>query len=305
MESIGWKEWLTDPYENIKEEKAALLVQDYSWYDLDNGPYVIEFESEGMDRWSLQISSSGMEADKSLEVFLNDEKLNWTSPKTLDRTFSTWDGTHLRHGNHSLTFKAGPPASEPGAPIRQLCSVTMHEYAQEPDYHRDDTSFIGAFPVWNLGKKEKSYRPMDEFCLMRNMSSHSFCPVCLEGLWLSLLSRLTLIDSVNIDCKSTDAVLVSLKLLPLAQFRTTGLVDEGSEVYSIKWSRNGLHVKDLDEMTDTSLSLPPSADQIDKWQASVTFTTLKVRKSSEFLTAAHQFSLYRNLCSLPLFPTGM
>jgi hypothetical protein len=172
--NLGWKEWLTEP-NNVREEVATQLVQDYAWYDLAKGEYLIRFFSNGTaSSWRLQISASGVEAEGSLKIALDGKPLNWTTGGTLDRTFFTWEVNEpLTKGFHELTFVQGLPPST-GGPIRQLCSVGMHEYAGEPLF-RKNNEFIGAYPTWDINGR-KTYRPTNEGCLMRNMLRTNFCP---------------------------------------------------------------------------------------------------------------------------------
>jgi hypothetical protein len=174
LNSLGWKEWLTEPV--VREEVAAILIQDYSWYNLAKGEYILRFSSSGTaSSWKLQISVSGMEVNGALNIHLDGQQLNWTSAGSLDRTFYEWESqVGLSKGFHELVFEQALPLASPSSPIRQLCSVSMHEYAKDPLF-RKDNAFIGAYPTWDINGR-KSYRPTNEGCLMRNMLIPSFCP---------------------------------------------------------------------------------------------------------------------------------
>lgn len=67
---------------------------------------------------------------------------------------------------------------------------------------------------------------------MRNVVTPNFCKVCIEELWLSLLRRISIIESVEGGCTS-----FGINLLPLAQFRTNETLVETEESYEIVWSR--------------------------------------------------------------------
>ena len=161
-----------------------MRVQDYSWYDLANGPYKIKFQSNGrFQRWDLKLTASGVETEGSFEVYLDETPLNWTTSGLLDR--STYevcvifapnivhndinnDSTYQWHfnngglssGQHTLEFRQGYPPKSKTSPIRQLCSVTLHEYEDEPHYHFDN-NYYGAFPSYDINNR-KSYRPTHE-----------------------------------------------------------------------------------------------------------------------------------------------
>lgn len=85
---------------------------------------------------------------------------------------------------------------------------------------------------------------------MRSIYSPNYCDACLEGLWLSLLTPLSLIDNITqtsaggTDGGSTNA---SLALLPLAEFRTIPV--PRAEAYTIFWYGEDEDVV-LDEWTN-------------------------------------------------------
>jgi hypothetical protein len=98
---------------------------------------------------------------------------------------------------------------------------------------------------------ETSYRPTNEDCLMRAVTSPNFCKVCIEGLWLSLLSRVNFIDDVHEGCQwhSTESPnskghwkrTLEIHLVPLAQFRDDrdAASIKAAESYTITWSKGG------------------------------------------------------------------
>ncbi|KAJ3294773.1 hypothetical protein HK104_003313 [Borealophlyctis nickersoniae] len=274
--NLKWKHWLTD--QKVREEKSVIRVQDYAWYDLAKGSYRIKFSSDGQyERWFMQISASGVEIDGAMEVYLDGGRLKWHSNGNVDRGFHRWfvDSGGLTKGIHELEFRLGIPANET-APIRQLCSVTLHEYGGEKDF-RFDNNVISAYPVWSL-YHTKSYRPTNEGCLMRNMSSVSFCDVCQEGLWTSLLSRISLIDSLTATCTishndNTAVTALSLKVLPLAQFRPEEERMDGEE-YTVVWKHNGKRREEFDGKFD----LEVGHEGRGRWVAEVGFATKEVRK---------------------------
>ncbi|KAI8925350.1 IgA peptidase M64-domain-containing protein [Entophlyctis helioformis] len=249
LRNVPWKAWLTDPA-HVREERSVNRVEDYAWYDLAKGPYEVKFDSDGkFSRWLLKISSSGVEVDGSLQVFLDGKPLAWNTTGTLDRTFFEWksDTEGFTKGKHSLVFKQGfPPTAGGKAPIRQLCSITLHEFGDESQFKMDNT-VVGMYPTWSL-YGTKTYRPTNEGCLMRNMSSHSFCPVCKEGLWENLMTRISLIDDLVETCDTEKSELhLRLVPLPLAQFRAPGVAKVDGEKYHVVWRRDG---RVLDEFKD-------------------------------------------------------
>ncbi|KAI9345672.1 IgA peptidase M64-domain-containing protein, partial [Obelidium mucronatum] len=271
LKSLRWKKWLTigESGKGLKEERNAQRIQDYSWYDLEKGVYTLNFTSDGKyDRWYLRITASGVESPGSLQVFLDGVQLPWETRGILDRQFYDWSSSSssnssaggqggFKKGRHVLQFKQGFPKANASMPIRQLCSVTLHEYAKEGEYHFDP-DYVGAFPTYSLSGR-KSYRPTHESCLMRNMTSHKFCPVCKEGLFLQLLKTVSLIDAIETKCEST--LLTGAPAASRAKYRHTAKVDLlpfahlrqpiekriPGEKYSIQWFENGKLRQDLND----------------------------------------------------------
>ena len=68
---------------------------------------------------------------------------------------------------------------------------------------------------------------------MRTMNSVDFCDACIEGLWISLLRPLSLIDDITQTAQSDGSTNVTLELLPLAEFRE--IPRESEEDYTILW----------------------------------------------------------------------
>ncbi|KAK9708402.1 hypothetical protein K7432_009661 [Basidiobolus ranarum] len=276
LANLGWKHWVTG---DLKEQVAALVVQDYSWYNLAKGAYKINFTSKGgFKRWYLSITVSGAETDGSFEAYLDGKKLAWKSAGVLDRSFYNWieQNATLSSGNHVLEFRQGT-APGSGKPIRQLCSVSMYEYAGEPDFHWDN-QYINAYPTWS-DTKRKTYRPTNEFCLMRNMTSDSFCSVCKEGMWQQFLSKITLIDSLTATPSGSN-VNFKLSPIPLAQFRKQPL---SGEKYSVTWSQGGQVKAELNDKFEFSL---PATSAKGQWSATLKLTTLEVRKDTKNLLTA-------------------
>ncbi|KAJ3258554.1 hypothetical protein HK103_003514 [Boothiomyces macroporosus] len=283
LSNIPWQEWLTEPH-NIREETSAIRVQDYAWYDLANGDYEIKFYSGGkFDTWKMEISSSGVEVPDSLEVYFDGVRLPWETTGNLDRAFSAWEGKNLAKGQHTLTFKQGFPPSNSDSPIRQLCSVRLHEFAKEPEFHKSK-SFIGAYPTWDINGRV-SYRPTNDACLMRDMSRDTFCDVCVEGLWVNLLRQLSLIDNVIQSCENS--IKIQVATLPLAHFRSS--IKSFNESLSINWFDRD-H-QPLTQYKDQFTVEIPGEFYSDEWTVEVKFWSSQIRGSYKYLTSTKSFQI--------------
>ncbi|KAF9934386.1 hypothetical protein FBU30_002210 [Linnemannia zychae] len=304
IQNIKWKHWLTDAVP--REEKNVLRAQDYAWYDLKKGPYKVKFNSDGKwKRWNLKISHSGVDTDDSFEVYLDGKRLNWTSPGGYDRDFSEWSGDEgFTAGPHEIEFRQGAkydndPVDE-SRPIRQLCSVTMHEFMGEDQYRFDD-SIISAYPTYDLYGR-KTWRSNHEFCLMRNMASTHFCSICKEGLWHRLLNKASLLDEIQVYCQHEDedgdnkikSFDIEAKLIPLGQFRKDQSKRAEGEKYSLRWFRDRVHQSELDDQT--RIKVPVSDEGV--WELKTELVTSQVRKDPRgLLKASKVFVLAKHLCS--------
>jgi hypothetical protein len=103
------------------------------------------------------------------------------------------------------------------------------------------------------------------------MQSHHFCSVCKQGLWNSLMQRITLIDAVRQSCTG-GSISVAVDVLQLAQFRQLRLGGL-EEKYYISWSRKGVHVPEFDGLFNATL---PAAGE--SWTVVVKFETSQVRR---------------------------
>jgi hypothetical protein len=108
-------------------------------------------------------------------------------------------------------------------------------------------------------------------CLMRSMYSVDFCDACIEGLWMSLLGPLSLIDNVTQVAQPDGATNVTLELLPLAQFRD---VPNDRESYTIFWY--GADEEEvLEEWTNQTTAL--FGPGIAEFGVEVKFSTTQIR----------------------------
>ncbi|KAJ9057931.1 hypothetical protein DSO57_1017770 [Entomophthora muscae] len=331
IHDIPWRHWISG---KVHEEQNNLVFQKYPWYDLsEKGPYVVKFNTSGkFPRWYLQISTSGMAEKGSFRATLDGVELPWNPPGTLDRTFSTWfNDTHgLSRGSHQLQFEVKKDLPQ-GRIIHQLCNIELMEYSRERKFDWKDPAHVSAYPTYNY-QGQVSYRPTNEYCLMRNMTSAHFRPVCKEGLWLKFLERVSLLDEVDIrlvrfvglshasglipapdhrhlrfgdDLESLDVdssgvfagYLVQTKLLEVAPLPNSKVLEWSSahgskNKYKIHWYRNSRRIYALDGQTNF-LVYKASPLSVGVWEVVVTFTTPQVRKDPTHLLTAHEIFILK------------
>jgi hypothetical protein len=250
---------------------------------------------------------SGTESPGALKATLDGKALDWKAPGTLDRSFFTFDDftQGLSAGTHTLTFERGT-APAAGRPIRQLCSLTLLEYREESKFAFDN-SYVAAYPTWST-RGVKTFRPNNEYCLMRNMTSERFDPVCQEGVWYQFLARVSLIDEVDVD-QSGGSTSVSVKTIRLgaqrrdlkaqpssALERTNGPLPgsvrtereqiafygaTNNEALQIVWTQNGKRRTDLDDVASFSEASSLAGGS---WEVHVKFVTDEIRADPNKLT---------------------
>jgi len=266
-----WSSWLSEP--PPRAEDSILRLQDYPWYLLENGPRQYTFSSDGQyGRWFLRFTVSGAPEPNSLGVFLDGVALPWQATGNEDRMFYNYiTPSGFTAGQHTLRFQQN---SEPtGDYKRQLCSLTLHEYKPEPQFHWDN-DHVSAYRVWRQGNTLAGYRPTNEGCLMRNMSSPKFCDPCLETMWLQFFAQVSAIDNITVSCNAQSAS-VTLNVIPLAQFREPAVRAKfEDETYTLTWFRNNVADPSLDDTYTWSRSRAASAGL---WEARLVFSTSQVR----------------------------
>lgn len=121
---------------------------------------------------------------------------------------------------------------------------------------------------------------------MRQVPTPNFCKVCREGLWMSLLRRVDLVDHTIVSCHhdfetKKSKTTIDLKLVPLGQFREGSMFP--GEGYTITWSKDG---QILDEFTNkTHLEGSPDSST---YTVDVKFATEEVRVDKDGLLTSRK-----------------
>lgn len=125
---------------------------------------------------------------------------------------------------------------------------------------------------------------------MRRVTSPNFCKVCTEGLWLSLLRDLHLIDTLTEGCVVKDSgvslKVLELTLLPLAQFRQNLHALGLDESYTITWTRDG---RVLDQYTNQTRVEIEDAAAIGTYSIDVKFSTEEVKVRAAALVDSKEY----------------
>lgn len=115
---------------------------------------------------------------------------------------------------------------------------------------------------------------------MRKVTTPNFCKVCLEGLWLALLKRVDLIDSIAERCNHDKTKSIDLRLVPLAHLRDDSDTVDVKESLTIRWSRDGQALENLTNQTSITV------DGAGKYVVDVEFATEEVKVDVDGLLKA-------------------
>jgi len=272
-----WGVWLSQ--RPARAEDSTIRLQDYPWYLLENGPKVYTFTSDGSwSRWFMRFTASGCPEAGSLAITLDGSPLQWIATGVEDRSFYNYFvQTGFSAGSHTLRFEQ--TSAPTGEFKRQLCSLTIHEYKAEPIFHWSN-SWVSGYRTWRLGGALAGYRPTNEYCLMRNMTSPSFCDVCIENNWLQFFRTVNLIDNITATCTATTAT-VTLNAIPLGSMRQRPLRNGLQELYELKWYINNQEAPALEDTYEWSVQ---RSTAVGTWRAELRFITPQIRQDPTDLT---------------------
>ncbi|PVH96635.1 hypothetical protein DM02DRAFT_617107 [Periconia macrospinosa] len=267
--SIPWKQWYTDPATEPNIQRTNMPFQAYPWTLLNTTRrWQATFNSAGTyDTHLLQFSVSGVTASTDLLVEIDGKDVGWEVNPVIgvDRWIYNINFEEaLSPGQHVLSFTLRNKALEGKA---QLCNAEVLEYGETYDFEE----FHGIFPTFSASNRT-TYRPTNRLCLMRTMQSVDFCDACMEGLWLSLMNPLSLIDNITQAAQPDGSTNVTVDLLPLAQFRQ--VPNAHAEAYTVFWYGEDEDVV-LDEFTNKTSALIDSSTT--EFGVEVRFWTEQVR----------------------------
>ncbi|CAE6458710.1 unnamed protein product [Rhizoctonia solani] len=307
-QNVGWSHWLPDTNNPPRVERNSVPVLVYPWTMLNKStPWSTNFTTDGtFDFALLRVSLSGVPNGSHLGISLDGTIVPWkTNPEVgIDRWFYDIPIGLLENGTHEVKFALKEEGKEG---LAQLCSVEVIEYGNSTEFNTTE-GYIGAFPTYSPLEYEDpgpdpdrpalhndyahnlkewtttSYRPTNEGCLMRQVAQPDFCAVCTEGLWLRLLSRVSLIDQVSFydfTAKGIDTG-IELSLVALAQFRSPEgaeyLARKGSkEAYIIRWFSYGQEL----EQWQNSTRVAVECRAVGVIEVEVEFISSEIRKDEK------------------------
>ncbi|KAI0165235.1 IgA peptidase M64-domain-containing protein [Hypoxylon sp. FL1284] len=272
--STPWSQWYTAPAAEPRVERSAMPFQAYPWTLLNaTAAWRARFASAGTyDSHVLQVSVSGLASSADLSVEIDGRDVGWElNPAVgVDRfIYNIERDEALGPGDHEIAVTLLNAELEGTA---QLCSLEVLEYGEEDEFNFEPT-YHGIYPTFSA-TNETTYRPTNDLCLMRDTYTGDFCSACIEGLWISLLSAVSLVDNVTQTAAPDGAsTKVTLELLPLAQFRTSPY--PRAEAYEILWYAGADDEAVLVEWTNSTTALVPA--DAGEFAVEVRFSTEQVR----------------------------
>ncbi|KAJ6615829.1 IgA peptidase M64-domain-containing protein [Mycena sp. CBHHK59/15] len=280
---LPWAHWLTNPA-NVRLERSVMPMQDYAWAMLNvSAPWSVTFPSSGAyARHLVRYSVSGVPDKGDIKVELDGVDLQW-EPRPgigLDRWhYDVYRDGGLSGGEHTLTFTL-VNADRMGT--AQMCNAEILEFGDEDEFVATPGHY-SLYPVYSI-TNVTSYRPTNEDCLMRLVTTPNFCKLCLEGLWLNLLRTCHLRPDGR--CTKT----LGLRLVPLARFRAVPIAGL-EESYTVTWSRDGEVLERWANRTRVEVDRGSGTYAVD-----VTYSTTEVRVDKEGLLTAHAEYLISGGC---------
>ncbi|KZV70411.1 hypothetical protein PENSPDRAFT_651554 [Peniophora sp. CONT] len=268
---LPWEHWLTSPPaegSRPRVERVVMPLQDYAWTMLNTtSAWSTTFVSAGSyARHLVRSSLSGLPHSGALSVLIDGEDVGWEAKEDLglDRWhYDIYRDVALSGGPHEIAFKLNDASLEGHA---QLCSVEILEYGF-PDEFNASADFYGAFPTFD-GSNKTHLRPTNEDCLMRITNEPEFCSVCIEGLWMSLLSRVDPIDSTNASCAFDETTGKWTRTLAL---ELVDLTKSGS--YALEWQKDGITVPAWADKSTVEMA----GDEEGSFEVFVRFLTEEIR----------------------------
>ncbi|KAI0718188.1 IgA peptidase M64-domain-containing protein [Cerioporus squamosus] len=292
LDAVPWAHWLTNSSDqihhdhdrdhgtpalavapkNARVERSVMPLQDYAWTMLNtSASWSTKFNSSGTYAWHLvRFSLSGIPDAKDLTVELDGTDLGWVPRGDIGVDRWHYDikiNETLEGGEHEVKFTLKSKEREGEA---QLCSVEILEFGDESEFVSTPGHY-SLYPTFSE-KNETSYRPTNEDCLMRIVTTPNFCKACTEGLWHALLRRVTLIDSLVVGCSAASGErTLDLALVPLAHLRARPV--GVAESYEVTWARDGVEVPEWKNRT----SVADAGDALGSYVVKVRYWTEEVK----------------------------
>ncbi|KAH9850218.1 IgA peptidase M64-domain-containing protein [Lenzites betulinus] len=310
LPDVPWAHWLTssesshrhaheDQAPRARVERSVMPMQAYPWTMLNaSQSWSTTFNSSGTyARHLVRFSLSGLPDKDDLRVELDGKDLGWVPRGDIGVDRWHYDiklNRTLKSGEHQVKFTLRNKEREGEA---QLCSVEVLEFGDEDEFVSTPGHY-SLYPTFS-DKNETSYRPTNEDCLMRIVTTPNFCKPCLEGLWHALLRRVDLIEDLRPACAPSASAsgasvrTLDLSLVPLAHLREHPVGVE--ESYTITWLKDGAVVEAFANQT----RLEDAGDAMGSYVVRVQYATEEVRVDKDELLSSTAAVFVGSTCGGP------
>lgn len=250
-----WQHWASG---KIEINEAKILGGKYVWKDLATGPENMAFKTQGLpgELLGIDLSSVGWESPQDVEVSFDNKVIRYDGNFSEDRNFFfVGPVAGIAPGNHNLKIEEKIKDGN-----NTLGFARIYSY---PANYNFTKHVIGAFATYNeFG--QKTYRPTHDSCLMRNMQVEYFCVVDQENLWMKMLPKVRLIDSLTKSTLSNGRTGIKLETISLPlSIQWTKISSSGNQILT-----------DLKDQKNFEIELRSG----ESLKADVEFATSEVRK---------------------------
>ena len=209
--TFGRVSWTKHVSPSFTSESSALLLANWPWINLKR-----PFERTiNLDRVELtnggnaNVLKIAFSAARSLDstwrsnlvLSLNGREIDIPSPRSVPNDLSSYDSKAIENMQHDRHFYDIPPITITENMRRDLIRVKLrarhdnvllcHFYVWAYEHVSSNENSIGTFPVFDSEGKIVGYRPTKSNCIMRDMTSSTFCPVCRDAMMRKTLSITT------------------------------------------------------------------------------------------------------------------
>lgn len=265
--NVPWAHWADG---GIQVHEAVFLGGEYWWKNLAQGPVEQKFNfPAGNYRLLANVSSVGWATPGDVEVSLDGQLVRLPGPFHDDRAFFDLGPGPLGAGSHRLLYSEKVKDGDNVIAFSNLYAIpATYDFTQNK---------VGAFLTYSDGGGKAGYRPTHGSCLMRDMMTPNFCVVDKENMWHRFLSKMSLIDGVQVGAN--------------ARANTVRLQAPKLQGLSIAWFKvEGSKETEVTELRNKAQWEVP-AGFTGPMRVKVRFQTPEVRKYADYFAAQRDFQL--------------
>ena len=200
--------WTKHVSPSFTSESSAFVLGEYPWIDLKR-PFERSINLDSVELTNggnanvLKIAFSAARSLDSmwrsdLVLSLNGREIDIPSPRSVPNDLSSYDSKAIENMQHDRHFYDIPPITITENMRHDIVRVKLrahhdnvllcHFYVWAYEHVSSNENSIGTFPVFDSKGKVVGFRPTKSNCIMRDMTSSTFCPVCRDAMMRKTLS---------------------------------------------------------------------------------------------------------------------